>query len=168
MLNLNPLIMSTGDAQLEVMNSIALKLAVKSQVKPLLSDFSVEDIEFQMGAKQYTVKRKDIVSHELFIQYLEDATTMMIDRMCKYMERSELSIDTVLMSGRSCKLSYLRDSLETAIGKVNSQQHCDFIALDSIQDGKSQNSDRQKTAVAEGALAIADIYTINSNNIKFV
>lgn len=158
LLNLNPLIVSTGDAQLEVMNSIALKLAVKSQVKPLLSDSSIEEIEFQMGAKQYTVKREDIVNHELFVQYLEDTTKQMIDRMCKYMERSELRIDTVLMSGRSCKLSYLRDCLEAAISKVNSQQHCDFITLDSIQNGKSQNSDRQKTAVAEGALAIADIY----------
>ena len=162
-LQLNPLIISTEDPQMEIRNSISLKLSIKSQIKPQLSIVTGEadnndEIEFEIGSKKYSISRNDIITHQDFIDYLEETTSQMLHRMCRYMDCDKLSIDTVLMSGRSCRLMPLQNRLQEAVNAINSQSHCDFIALDTPVNGDSTCSDRQKTAVVEGAIAIADIF----------
>jgi hypothetical protein len=163
-LQLNPLIISTEDPQMEIRNSISLKLSIKSQIKPQLSIVTGEadnndEIEFEIGSKKYSISRNDIITHQDFIDYLEETTSQMLHRMCRYMDCDKLSIDTVLMSGRSCRLMPLQNRFQEAVNAINSQSHCDFIALDTPVNGDSTCSDRQKTAVVEGAIAIADIFS---------
>ena len=162
-LKLNPLIISTDDPQMEINNSISLKLSIKSQVKPLLSgvtdDSNGDNIEVEIGKKIYKISRNDIVTHQEFINYLEETTSQMLHRMCRYMDSDNLRIDTVLMSGRSCRLVPLQNRLREAVSKINSQDQCDFIALDMPVNGDHSVSDRQKTAVVEGAIAMADMFS---------
>ena len=162
-LKLNPLIISTDNPQSEINNSISLKLSIKSQVKPLLSkvtdDSNGDNIEVEIGKKIYKISRNDIVTHQEFINYLEETTSQMMHRMCRYLDCDNLHIDTVLMSGRSCRLVPLQNRLREAVSKINSQAQCDFITLDRPVNCDHSVSDRQKTAVAEGAIAMADMFS---------
>lgn len=163
---LNPLIVTTGNPQTEFSNSIAMKLAVKSQIKPRLSDESVTDIEFKMNDRTLTVSRQDILSHNLFQEYLDEATTQMLQRMCRYIGKNKLPIDTVLMSGRSLRLKPLQEQLRRAVEKISDRAGCAFIALDQPVRGNKTTNSRQKTAVAEGAIAFADMFSHPESPVK--
>ena len=69
----------------------------------------------------------------------------------------KLQIDTVLLSGRSCLLEPLQNKLLTNISIV-AQETPRFVVLDNPKRNIDGNMERQKTAVAEGAMEIANNY----------
>lgn len=165
-LKLNPLIASTEEAPMVINDRIAMKLAIKSQIKPFLSDTSKELIDFQVGIKKYQVSRETIISHPLFLEYLEDTTSLMLQKLCEYMDKQSLDIDTVLMSGRSCRLQPLQEHIRKAVSASSHKQNCAFIALEEPVNSNSNNKNRQKTAVAEGAIAMADAFSQPTSMVK--
>lgn len=159
-LRLNPQIASVDDAPMLINQRIALKLAIKEQIKPKLGDESVDVIDFSINDTNYPISRSQIVEHPLFIQYIQDTTRGMLSRLCRYFDKELLHIDTVLMSGRSCRLPQLQQGLAAAVAEVNTQNNCSFIMLDNpVNAFDNGNKGRSKTAVAEGALTVADVYS---------
>ena len=167
-LQLNPQIASTDDATGVINERIALKLAVKEQIKPRLNDAENSEITFSFNGNDYTIFRDQILQHELFQEYLRDTTQGMLSRLCRYFDKSNLNIDTVLMSGRSCRLIPLQTSLREAVEQINAAFSCEFVMLDNPANACNANSvSRAKTSVAEGAMAIADIFS-NPNSPVFI
>lgn len=157
---LNQMIASTEEAPLIINERVNMKLAIKDQIKPKLSDTSVNEIVFSLDDQSYTVSRTDIVNHILFQQYLRDTTEGMVNQMCRYFDQSGLEINTVLMSGRSCRLQPLQEQLKKAVEKRNPKKHpCSFFMLDDPRYSNMVSNDRSKLAVAEGAVAIVDFYS---------
>lgn len=154
----NPAIGSTDNSPMIINERIAMKLAIKEQVKPKLGDTSIEKIGFTMGDKTYNVEREYVVNHRLFQEYIRDTTEGMISQLCSYLGGGKMKINTVLMSGRSCRLTQLQDNFRKALNAKNEVSQTSFIMLDKPQNTHSNVQDRSKLAVAEGAMTIADVY----------
>lgn len=164
----NPLIASTENNPMVINDRIAMKLAIKEQIKPKLGDSTVEDIEFTMGNSTYTVNREYIVTHPLFREYLQDTTTGMVSRICSYMGEPKITLNTVLMSGRSCRLQPLQEKLRTAVSNRNTVASCSFTMLDNPTNATNNTKDRSKLAVVEGAVAVADIFSRQGSPVNIV
>lgn len=170
---INPLVASTGTAALVMNERVSMKLAIKSEIKPQLSvpvtnDGSYNDnIVFTFNNRKEHVSRSKILNHALFRDYLNAITTEMLGMMCSYVGSEDLKIDTVLMSGRSCRLLPLQQKLAEAVS-----QRCstipEFIALDVPINPQGVSKDCQKTAVAQGAMIIADVYSQPMSNVAIL
>lgn len=133
-----------------------LKLFVKTMLKPILSE-AERNIELTYNKKKFTVGM--VLDHIIFKSFLEDVTDTFLSRLVNYMnpKSGELLINTVLMSGRSCLLAPLQEKLKVAVGKITKLKPR-YVILDSPARRADNETDRQKIAVAEGAMEMADNY----------
>lgn len=133
-----------------------LKLFVKTEVKMKLKEsergknLKYNKVDFKIG---------QVLDHPLFNNYLDACTKSILTQLVHYMESSagNLPIDTVLLSGRSCLLEPLQMRLQKNISEITVHQPR-FVVLDKPNHNIDGNKERQKTAVAEGAMEIANNY----------
>lgn len=133
-----------------------LKLFVKTELKPWLNN---ENRNKELVYNKFSFKVKDALDHPLFNDFLEACTDVILTRLVNYMNSytGHLKIDTVLMSGRSCLLKPLQDKLKEAINNV-AEYNPRFVVLDRTLKNTSNDTERQKTAVAQGAMSMAHDY----------
>lgn len=126
----------------DLMQRLELKQVIKQDIKPNLK--RGDTIRFQFAGTPYTISADDIINHEDFEEFIISVTYDIIDQLEKYLDDEDLQIDTVIMSGRSCKLEEIREKLkyeiESSIGP-----EAQFVTLDK--------GDLDKTIVVEGAMA---------------
>lgn len=133
-----------------------LKLFVKTEVKPKLKEsnrtksLKYNKVAFNIG---------QVLDHPLFNNYLDACTNSILTQLVHYMESTtgNLPIDTVLLSGRSCLLEPLQQRLKDNVNEITVHQPR-FVILDKPNRNIDGNKERQKTAVAEGAMEIANNY----------
>lgn len=151
---------------------VILKQVIKNQIKPKLSNPGNQEIRFTLqniGGTIYTINTKDIVEDQAFNECLDECTYGVIDKFKKYLGKKRPAIDTVIMSGRSCKLVPLQQRLKNAISQNSRTENIEFITLDSpINTTVDSREDRQKTVVVEGAEIIAEEFDSEQSRVKFV
>lgn len=140
-----------------------LKLFVKTEVKLKLKD-SERDKKLKYNKVTFSVGQ--VLDHPRFKKYLEMCTKGILNNLVHYMESSDgqLPIDTVLLSGRSCLLEPLQNTLSENVNRIAKHQPR-FVILDRPKHNNASNQERQKTAVAEGAMEIANNYRRQNSQI---
>lgn len=132
-----------------------LKNAIKTEIKPNLAPG--ETISYTVGHKSWSVEADKIINHPKFQRYLHDVTTKIFKQIGMYIG-SDFDITTVILSGRSCRLQVLRESIEEAI-KSLSNKDIRLVEFDSQKD-------EEKTLVAEGAIAQVSKFDIPTSKVK--
>lgn len=140
-----------------------LKLFVKTEVKMKLKD-SERDRKLKYNRVTFNVGQ--VLDHPLFKDYLNMCTKGILDNLVHYMESKsgKLNINTVLLSGRSCLLEPLQLQFRENVNRI-AKQTPRFVILDSPKRNIDGNKERQKTAVAEGAMEIANNYRRENSQI---
>lgn len=133
-----------------------LKLFVKTEVKMRLKE-SERDRNLRYNRVPFNIG--NVLDHPLFNSYLDACTRLILTQLVNYMgsTNGNLPIDTVLLSGRSCLLESLQERLQQNIGEITVREPR-FVVLDKPNRNIDGNKERQKTAVAEGAMEIANNY----------
>lgn len=132
---------------------LELKQAIKQELKPNLQPGN------KMRYKGITIDTDAIIYHPKFIGFLSDVTSHIIDQLCQYMDTEKLAIDTVIMSGRSCKLQLLRDELANSVTARSTGGNHFVEFVDSVQ------ADCDKTVVVEGAIAQASKFNTPTSQV---
>lgn len=156
---------------------VAMKQFVKDYVKPALSedrnivfyyDNATEVKEFKLydeksgrNVKTWEISPADIMSDSLFIDYINDCTTGILSQLCKYMGTTKLDIDTVIMSGRSCKLVPLREKLQEAVKSIAPTSKSNMVKFVELNTKTNPNQD--KTVVVDGAMQQVKVFD-NANS----
>jgi hypothetical protein len=127
-----------------------LKTMVKENIKPHLDSTSQHTIE------ECTFNGSVILDDERFKEYLLEVTQEIINQLLSYIGDTNLHIDTVLMSGRSCRLQQLQDALKRYL----KNHGCTNVM--SIGKG----DDKDKTVVVEGAKVLANNFSTPESPVK--
>lgn len=135
-----------------------MKQVIKSTIKPNLKE-GVKT-SYTVGNKEYSVSSDVIIKHPKFITFLDEVTNGILNQLKKYMDLDNLSIDTVILSGRSCKLQLLCNALKCNLEKYNKK---DIYFVD-FEGGSIP--DRQKAVVVEGAVAQASKFDLAESEVK--
>lgn len=119
---------------------IRLKELVKNKVKPNLK----LDQVIHIGG--LTFNSDEILDDERFDTFIRDITDGIIKQLLNHIGMNRLHIDTILMSGRGCRLEPLAEALGEALSEVGSP-NARVVKIPSTDN-------KEKTAVAEGAMAM--------------
>ncbi|MBQ8361209.1 MAG: hypothetical protein IJX44_04585 [Bacteroidaceae bacterium] len=122
-----------------------IKQTVKDNIKPVLKP----DVELSCGARKFN--SSVILEDERFKDFLNQVTFGIISQLLSYIGDSNLKIDTVLMSGRSCRLETLQKALQNSLNKTGFQE-ARIVKFES-------NGNKEKTVVVEGAMARAALFS---------
>ena len=122
-----------------------IKQAVKDNIKPNLKP----GVELSCGASKF--ESSVILNDERFNDFLKQVTHGIITQLLSYIGDPELKIDTVLMSGRSCRLEMLQKALKYSLNKIG----CQDVRVVKFKS----NGDKEKTVVVEGAMARAALFS---------
>lgn len=142
---------------------IALKHEVKTKLKPLISANNMyAQINLNYGTEEKSVAISQVISHPLFKQYLTECSTGILNQLNAYLGDT-LVVDTVIFSGRSCRLIPLQEKLKKAMSGIKTTRKNGIQFLDLDLPG---TSDRQKTAVVEGAEKFAGSYSLSTSKVK--
>lgn len=162
----------------EVMSQrVAMKRFVKDYLKSALSGdkdivfyYDSDDREYKLTddeeseSNAWRISPADIMSDSMFANYIKDCTSGILLQLCKYMGTSKLDIDTVIMSGRSCKLKPLRKKLQesvNAIATTTKSKNVKFVELNT-----KANPYQDKTVVVDGAMQQVKVFdNVNSEVI---
>lgn len=135
---------SVPDVQ-TLIERLDLKDAIKNRIKPNLkpnTKLKYGNVEFDSS---------EILEDPRFEEFLDQITYGILNQLKSYIGDKHLMIDTVIMSGRSCRLEVLQQALGNALKRLNNSQ-TRIIKFET--DG-----DKEKTVVVEGAMARAGIYS---------
>lgn len=140
---------------------IDLKESVKNQLKPALSSNPSSAYRSVDGTE---ISIADVLNNKLLQNYLRECTQGVIDRLRNYLTEN-LVVDTVILSGRSCRLKPLKEALEMAMSGVRTNRLDGIRFKDLALPGME---DRQKTAVVEGAVTYAGSYSDPNSKVRIV
>lgn len=129
---------------------LEIKDIVKNTVKPNLKEGST------IECFGHTIDSSVILSDQRFTKYLEQVTSGIVKQIISYINDKNLKIDTVLMSGRSCRLESLQRSLKNIFNK--SDQKTRVLKF-------HRTGDEEKTAVVEGAMVQAGIFSSPESSV---
>lgn len=119
---------------------IKLKELVKNKVKPNLKPDQI----LHIGG--ITSNSDVILTDERFDKLIHDITDGIIRQLLNHIGMGRLHIDTVLMSGRGCRLAPLFSAIANALIELGSS-NARVVKIPSTDN-------KEKTAVAEGAMAM--------------
>lgn len=122
-----------------------LKQTVKDIIKPNLKT----DVELSCGPSKFN--SSIILEDNRFVEFLDQVTYGIITQLLSYINDRNLVIDTVLMSGRSCRLETLQKALKNTLNKIG----CTDARIVKFKS----NGDKEKTVVVEGAMARASLFS---------
>lgn len=122
-----------------------VKQTVKDNIKPNLRP----DVELSCGASKFN--SSIILEDKRFVDFLNQVTSGIIAQLLSYIGDANLKIDTVLMSGRSCRLETLQKALRNSLNEIGCHEA-------RIVKFKS-DGDKEKTVVVEGAMARAALFS---------
>ena len=130
---------------------VQLKQIIKEIIKPNLIP--------GQGLNYKTIHFKSdlILENGQFKQFMSDVTTNILSRLVEFINDSDLVIDTVLMSGRSCRLQALQDALRQSLDELG-------FADAKIVKFKSEG-DEEKTVVVDGAMARAGVFSTSESPV---
>ena len=146
----------------------SLKIAIKN-IKSQLSNSPNTNITVTPDAiDEISFKVKDITESDEFKSYINQITGDIITRVLSYLQSTELSkVNTVIMSGRACKLKPIQEKLRSVFRQDSNKRPVRIIMLDEpINVQKTENSERQKSAVCEGAVAYCNLYKQETSNVR--
>lgn len=129
---------------------LEVKQTVKNSIKPNL----LPDRELICG--NTTFSSQTILDDSRFNDFLSQVTEGIIKHLLSYVGDPLLKIDTVLMSGRSCRLEALQKALRKALG-----QRVRIVKFAS--DG-----DKEKTVVVEGAMVRAALFSSPESPVRIL
>ena len=136
-------------------------------------DGDVEDDKYNLvGNHEYTelgeVKIKDVINNKKFRDFVESCTEDIIGNLANVYgvnRDGRISIDTVVVSGRTIEIKSIREYLRGAIceHKNNPAIQATFVRIDGVDfDANVGDTVSLKTVVANGAL----VYNRMKNNIS--
>lgn len=124
---------------------LEIKQAVKESVKPNLKP----NQKLRCGTKEFN--SSIILEDERFTDFLYQITEGILLQLFNRLNDKDITIDTVLMSGRSCRLEQLQSALRNALDNVGSPE-ARIVKFDSY-------GDKEKTVVVEGAMVSAGLFS---------
>ena len=122
-----------------------IKQTVKDTIKPNLKPGT----ELSCGESKFN--SSVILDDNRFKDFLNQVTSGIITQLLSYIGDINLKIDTVLMSGRSCRLEALQKALRNSLNQIGCKET-------RIVKFKS-DGDKEKTVVVEGAMARAALFS---------
>lgn len=122
-----------------------VKQTVKDNIKPNLKP----DKELTCGASSFN--SSVILEDQRFKDFLKQVTSGILSQLLAYVGDSSLKIDTVLMSGRSCRLDALQKALRESLSGIG----CPNARIVKFKS----SGDKEKTVVVEGAMARAALFS---------
>lgn len=131
-----------------------VKQIVKDSIKPNLKP----DKELTCGPS--TFSSSVILDDQRFKDFLDQVTSGILSQLLAYIGDSSLRIDTVLMSGRSCRL----DSLQKALRESLSGIGCPNARIVKFKS----SGDKEKTVVVEGAMARAALFSSPDSPVQIL
>lgn len=134
---------------------LKLKNVIKSEIKPRLS--MGQKIIYNTGKNSVEVDAEKIITHPKFQKYIDDITIKIIKQITRYIDK-DFIIDTIILSGRSCRLGLLRKAVENAVTKSSNKQ-LRIIEFDSYKD-------EEKTIVSEGAISQVSKFDIATSKVQ--
>ena len=164
--------------------ALRLKEYIKNEIKPALSKedavltlsknealsigFDRSTIEKLKGVVKLDV-RELIVNHPHFKDYIKDCTSKFLDNFFTFLQRrrNEMMIHTVILSGRSAKLMYIKEGLKEALRSWVLNTDTCYVDLAEINLNRPQGADLSKTVVVEGALSYASLYSDQESQVQF-
>ena len=147
-----------ANADKTVRGRLDLKEKVKTEVKPMLSGDPSKTITYDGRV----IEVADILNSRNLQQYLSECTDGVLERLKNYIG-ADLVVDTVILSGRSCRLLPLQKALRNAMRAVRPSTPAGIKFHDLALRG---DEDRQKTAVVEGAVTLAGSYSDPSSHVR--
>lgn len=147
-----------------------LKEFVKNKLKPVLgieSSLTVPQNTVAKLKEDLTVDIDSLLQSDEFKQYIYDCTQGLFDNLFEFLGYKEpVQIDTVLVSGRSSKLKFIRENLRHAINRWSTDN--EWVLIDMSELTEQGQYDKSKTVVVEGALAYARNFSNPNSPIKFI
>ena len=125
---------------------LKLKEVVKNEIKPKLSE---KNSQLICGFAEF--ESSVILQDNRFKDFLSQITEGLLSQLFSYLGKLDLYLDTILMSGRSCRLKPLQDALRNATEELGFSN----TRILKFKDG----GDKEKTVVVEGAMAKAGIFS---------
>lgn len=163
--------------------ALRLKEFIKSQVKPALSQEKPavslntkealkvgfpRKIVDQNGGHIVINLKELIIDTPSFKDYIKDVTQDFIDNFFQFLgNKGKQHIDTLIMSGRSSKLVFVKQSLEQAMEKWTDRESMRIIDMSQLYRNQDTDVDRSKTVVVEGALSYASLYSDDDSAVQF-
>lgn len=156
--------LNRGASQEIAETKTSLKIAIKNFKQQLSNspDSFIEINPENLGSIKFKVS--EITKSEEFNNYINQVTEGIINKVLSYLSDRNISkIDTVIMSGRACKLKAIKDSMV----KYFKNDTVNIIMLDKPLNNRktNENSERQKSAVCEGAVAFCNLYQQDNSNV---
>lgn len=161
-----------GDANLHSLR-IDLKRIVKDEIKPKLGKEGCE-IEFKFNGGKYKINTLEIINDDSFSEFIKEITTNIIRKVANYLGKNKPIINTVIMSGRSCKLPIIKEKIKEAVRGIARPNDITYVSLDTPVSDKGKNklksydADLQKTVVVEGAAILSCLSEQEDKSVKFI
>lgn len=152
--------------------ALELKSLIKNEIKPCLSQANTTytfkknlDLSFR---EEIAVDLKDVILNKPeFTGYIREITEDLLANFFDFFKiDSQLKIDTVLLSGRTAKLSAINSALRAALR----QRSTDNLRIVPVSDLNDEGSmyDKCKTIVVEGAVDYVNLYADSNSHVRFV
>lgn len=162
-----------GDASLHSLR-IDLKRIVKDVIKPKLSEEDCE-IEFEFNGSKYKITTSEIIKYPSFVKFIREITIDIIKKVANYLDKKKPKINTVIMSGRSCKLPIIKEKIKEAVTAIARDEGSGTtyvsldtpVSLEGKNSLKSYDADLQKTVVVEGATILSCIDEQEEKSVRF-
>lgn len=155
-----------------VKGALELKTFIKNKIKPALSNdnkwFKFEQ-NLDIGIKrEETINLEDLILlRPEFKEYIKDITDNFLENFFTFFDiPSSTKIHTVLLSGRTAKLSAINEALNNAL-KNRGADSLRIIPISQLNDTDSIY-DKSKTIVVEGAVEFADLYSDEESQVEFI
>lgn len=131
-----------------------IKQTVKDSIKPNLKP----DKELICGPSSFS--SSVILDDQRFKNFLNEVTSGILSQLIAYIGDSSLRIDTVLMSGRSCRLDALQKALRESLSGIG----CPNARIVKFKS----SGDKEKTVVVEGAMARAALFSSADSPVQIL
>lgn len=132
---------------------LALKTEVKNEIKPLLD--STKNSLLKCGGVSFN--SSIILEDERFTRFLQDITIGVFNQLASNSKQKRLNVNTIILSGRSCRLEPLQQALSEALDKL--KWNAKIVKFDS-------KSNEEKTVVVDGAMAKASLFSSESSPVN--
>lgn len=142
---------SVPDVQ-TLVERLDVKDCIKNEIKPNLKPGA----KLKCGVSEFD--SEVILEDAKFNEFLHQVTSGILSQLLSYIGDQNMKVDTVLMSGRSCRLDALKRELRNALSRIGSQ-NARIVKFAS-------NGNQEKTVVVEGAMARAGLFSSPDSPVR--